>query len=41
MMVAVIPGRLEEASPESRDPQMCKITSELDAAHRPGMTAAE
>jgi hypothetical protein len=31
MGFSVIPGRLEEANPESRD-------SGFDAAHRPGMT---
>jgi hypothetical protein len=32
LVPVVIPGRIEDANPESRD-------SEFDASHRPGMTA--
>jgi hypothetical protein len=37
----VIPGRLEEANPESRDSQVCKSTPEFGASNRPGMTEAK
>src|ERR1700741_601613 len=39
--LGVIPGRLEEANPESRDSQVCKRTPEFGAPHRPGMTERE
>ncbi|MGY3030834.1 DNA helicase-2/ATP-dependent DNA helicase PcrA [Bradyrhizobium sp. USDA 4354] len=35
---AVIPGRVEDANPESRDSQVRNRAPEFDAAHRPGMT---
>src|SRR6202158_2739498 len=40
MISGVIPGRVEDANPESRDSTMCNCTSEFDAPHRPGMTGA-
>jgi uncharacterized membrane protein len=36
----VIPGRLKEANPESRDSQVRNCAPQFDAQHRPGMTAA-
>ena len=36
----VIPGRLDEANPESRDSQVRNCAPQFDAAHRPGMTGA-
>jgi hypothetical protein len=33
--VAVIPGRIEDANPESRDSPMCHCTSEVHASRAP------
>jgi hypothetical protein len=36
--LSVIPGRLEEANPESRDSLVRNCVPEFDASHRAGMT---